>query len=358
MTGTVGSSRSSWTLADWERRLCRGSGQPSHRFIEAEMEGLDGPVRRYLTHAIPPARRCTGADGSTCAAASSSGGGCRFVPARSSAPITVSCGRRFAGAIAGSDEYLDGTGGMNWKLGGLITVAHKEGPDVSRSAAGRGAAEAIWLPTTLLPRFGVRWTSQDDTHITAHYELRGTPWPCTTASAQMAASSPSSSTCGATRQDGKVGLAPLRRHHRPTHLRRPDNSQQRTARMALRNKPMAWQRVLPVQGHLGPNSAEHQRPRSVSRSPMRCRSELLDERVKITGSPQADPSRGSWQLGQSRTSPAEHRLVPRIQARLAGETEEWPQHSGDFTECVGMSGCVAAERKGTGQTPELCRPGR
>jgi hypothetical protein len=82
---------------------------------------------------------------------------------------------RVAGVIVGSDHYLDGVGGMNWKLAGLVTVAQEAGPDVSRSAAGRGGAEAVWLPTALLPRFGVRWSAHDDTHITAHHRLGDTP---------------------------------------------------------------------------------------------------------------------------------------------------------------------------------------
>jgi hypothetical protein len=67
---------------------------------------------------------------------------------------------RAAGVIAGSDRYLDGQGSldgqgrMDWKLLGLVTVAHADGQDVSRSAAGRAGAEAVWLPTALLPRFG------------------------------------------------------------------------------------------------------------------------------------------------------------------------------------------------------------
>lgn len=46
---------------------------------------------------------------------------------------------RAAGVIAGSDRYLDGVGAMDWKLAGPVAVAHDAGPDVSRSAAGRGA---------------------------------------------------------------------------------------------------------------------------------------------------------------------------------------------------------------------------
>lgn len=68
---------------------------------------------------------------------------------------------RAAGLIAGFDRYLNGVGAMHWKAAGLITVAHGEGPDVSRSAAGRGGVEAVWVPTALLPRFGVTWSAAE-----------------------------------------------------------------------------------------------------------------------------------------------------------------------------------------------------
>jgi hypothetical protein len=36
-------------------------------------------------------------------------------------------------------------GAMSWKLPGTVTVAHADGTDVSRSAAGPAGAEGIWL---------------------------------------------------------------------------------------------------------------------------------------------------------------------------------------------------------------------
>jgi len=176
MTAEAGNSRSSWTVTDWEHRLCCAPGQSVGRFTEAELEGLDAPVRRYLAQAI-----ATGTPLFQCARLSMRGSiklGL-WLPFRARQVLCPHDGfiwaARVAGVVVGYDQYLDGTGGMDWRLGGLLSVAHEEGPDVSRSAAGRGGAEAIWLPTAMLPRCGVRWTSQDDTHITAHYQLDGTP---------------------------------------------------------------------------------------------------------------------------------------------------------------------------------------
>jgi hypothetical protein len=103
----------------------------------------------------------------------------RWVPFRAREVLTPHRGflwqARVAGVISGYDHYADGHGGMDWKLGGLLRVAHAEGPDVARAAAERAGAEAIWLPTALLPRFGVEWQALDDRHLVAHLDVDGHP---------------------------------------------------------------------------------------------------------------------------------------------------------------------------------------
>jgi hypothetical protein len=54
-------------------------------------------------------------------------------------------------------------------------VIHATGPDVSRSAAERAAAEAVWIPTALLPRFGVAWSATGDNRIRAQYQIADYP---------------------------------------------------------------------------------------------------------------------------------------------------------------------------------------
>ncbi len=51
--------------------------------------------------------------------------------------------------VRGFDRLVDGEGAMRWKLLGMIPVLKAEGPDVTRSAAGRLAAELVWLPSVL-----------------------------------------------------------------------------------------------------------------------------------------------------------------------------------------------------------------
>ncbi|MDQ6648871.1 MAG: hypothetical protein M3Z02_01930 [Actinomycetota bacterium] len=63
---------------------------------------------------------------------------------------------------SGFDSHVDGVGQMQWKLLGLLPVVSAGGPDVSRSAAGRLAAECLVAPTG----FGAaRWTATSDPDV-------------------------------------------------------------------------------------------------------------------------------------------------------------------------------------------------
>jgi hypothetical protein len=146
------------------------------RFSEAELQGLPEPVRRHLARAIAP-----GTSLATSARLRMRGhikvG--RWLPFRAHQVLNPHHGfvwaARAAGVIAGSDHYIDGDAGTDWKLAGLVTVAHADGTDVARSAAGRVGAEAIWLPTALLPRFGVRWLAAADNQVTVRHQVGETP---------------------------------------------------------------------------------------------------------------------------------------------------------------------------------------
>ena len=142
-------------------------------FSDAELEGLPDPVRRCLGEAIAP-----GTPLGTSARFRMRGSiklGRRWVAFRARQVLAPHHGfvwaGRAAGVIVGSDRYVDGQGAMDWKLLGLIRIMHADGSDLSRSAAGRAGAEAVWVPTALLPRFGVTWTATDPEHLTASYRL-------------------------------------------------------------------------------------------------------------------------------------------------------------------------------------------
>ncbi len=153
-----------------ERSLLRPAEQAN--FSVDELDGLPPIVQRYFTAAIAP-----GTPVATCARLRMKGRikVKKWLPFRARQVLSPHIGfvwaGRAGGIIVGSDSYLEGKGLLDWKIAGLLTVAHAEGPDVSRSAAGRGGAEAIWLPTALLPRFDVRWSEEGPDRIKAEYSL-------------------------------------------------------------------------------------------------------------------------------------------------------------------------------------------
>jgi hypothetical protein len=145
-------------------------------FTEADLAGLPEPVRRYLRAAIAPGTAPTTAVRLKMRGHIKLGRWLPFTAHEMLDPVHGFVWKaRTAGLITGSDRYLDGAGAMDWKLAGLVTVAHADGPDTSRSAAGRAAGEAIWAPTALLPSTGVTWSVIDETRITARRVLGGTP---------------------------------------------------------------------------------------------------------------------------------------------------------------------------------------
>jgi hypothetical protein len=160
-------------VRELERRLALGA-MPG-RFDPAELDELPEPVRRYFSRAIEP-----GAPLCRAARLRMRGHlrlGTRWLPFRAREVLAPRNGfvwtARVAGVIAGSDHYVDGQGALEWKLLGLIRVMRAGGPDVTRSAAGRGAAEGVWVPSALLPRFGVEWTAESDIHLVARHRIDG-----------------------------------------------------------------------------------------------------------------------------------------------------------------------------------------
>lgn len=77
------------------------------------------------------------------------------------------------GLISGYDRLRDGTGEMRWTLAGLLPVMRAGGADVTRSAAARAAGEGVWIPTAILPRFGVTWEALDDAHVVSRHTVAG-----------------------------------------------------------------------------------------------------------------------------------------------------------------------------------------
>ena len=160
-------------LTQIERTLVQG---PAGEFTATELDGLPNPVQRFLRTAIAPGTPLASTTRIRMRGRIKIG---RWLPFRAREVLTPHRGfiwaARGAGLINGSDHYAHGQGEMDWKLAGVIRVMHAEGADVSRSSAERAAAEAVWLPTALLPHFNVQWTAPDDMHISARYHIDDKP---------------------------------------------------------------------------------------------------------------------------------------------------------------------------------------
>ena len=77
-------------------------------------------------------------------------------------------------SIRGFDRYVNGKGVMQWRLFGIIPFIRVTGRDVTRSAAGRLAAESVWLPSMLCEP-GVTWTANEAGVAHAHFTLGREP---------------------------------------------------------------------------------------------------------------------------------------------------------------------------------------
>jgi uncharacterized protein DUF6544 len=149
-------------------RLC-----PDGSFEESELEGLPEAVRRYFRRSIElstPLARST-----RLWMRGSVKQGRWWLPFRARQILAPLQGfvwaARVGGILVGSDRLVGGEALAEWKLFGTIGVARTEGPDVARSSAGRAGAESVWVPTAMLPRFGVTWSADDANHLTAGYRL-------------------------------------------------------------------------------------------------------------------------------------------------------------------------------------------
>jgi hypothetical protein len=158
--------------------LWRPALSPPRIFDVAQIASLPEPARRYLEHAIVP--------GTPLAAA------VRLrmhgeIKLKEWIPFTAeevlsrergliwSARTRFRGiSIRGSDRFVDGEGAMRWKAFGILPVLSACGPDVSRSAAGRAAAEAVWLPSVLADA-DVSWSAPARDRALARFTVRGHP---------------------------------------------------------------------------------------------------------------------------------------------------------------------------------------
>ncbi len=137
-------------------------------FRAADIDHLPEAARRYLEHAIAPGTPLARAvrlrmHGELKVQ--------RWLPFTAEQVIVWDQGFIWAATarmvglpIRGSDRLVDGQGAMRWKLLGIIPLITASGPDITRSAAGRLAAETTWLPSVLCGH-DVSWAAPDPSYL-------------------------------------------------------------------------------------------------------------------------------------------------------------------------------------------------
>lgn len=148
----------------------------TRRFDPADFAHLPQPVQRYLARAIAPGTPLA------CAVRLRMHGSIklkRWHPFTALQVIVRGRGMiwrarvklgRFV--IRGFDRYVDGEGAGQWKLFGMLPIVHEEGPDATRSAADRFAAESIWLPSTFCSE-QVAWQANGAEVLHARFAVDG-----------------------------------------------------------------------------------------------------------------------------------------------------------------------------------------
>jgi hypothetical protein len=134
---------------EWER--LSATTEDAGTFDPATLGGLPEPARRWLSHAIAPGTPLWRSVELSMTGQIRLGSWRPFTARQVLTPpsgFIWAARARVAGLpVTGYDRYSAATGEMRWRLLGLVPVMSSSGPDVSRSAAGRLAGEAVFVPT-------------------------------------------------------------------------------------------------------------------------------------------------------------------------------------------------------------------
>ena len=157
-------------------------------FTKDMVADLDEPVRRYLLHAIAPGTSLAGYVQLTMKGQFRLKPDAEWLPMRASQIISTAPGFTTAPGFiwqakvgkglmnfSGADYYYCDRGRTKFSLWSFIPLVDAQSKDVNRSAAGRLAAEYIWLPSALLPQNGVTWKAIAENTIQASFKLNNEP---------------------------------------------------------------------------------------------------------------------------------------------------------------------------------------
>jgi uncharacterized protein DUF6544 len=146
---------------DW---IGLATGTGTDQFTAENTASLPEPARRWLTHAIAPRTPLWSSAELTMHGEIRLGTWRPFHARQILTPpdgFIWAASARVAGLpVMGFDRYSNDSGEMRWRLFGLVPVLTAHGPDVTRSAGGRLAAEGLTLLPTCFPK--ATWARDDD----------------------------------------------------------------------------------------------------------------------------------------------------------------------------------------------------
>jgi hypothetical protein len=157
---------------DWTRLVA--THPPTGVFKPARVSELPEAAARWLCGAVPPGTPLSRAAVLHMRGDIKLG---RWRPFTASQVVSPAAGFIWAATtrvaalhISGFDRYSSGTGQMRWRLLGAIPVMSAAGPDVARSAAGRLAAESVFVPTAYKQATWAPGPDADTTLATWHID--------------------------------------------------------------------------------------------------------------------------------------------------------------------------------------------
>jgi hypothetical protein len=163
------------TAADWD--MLDASSATAATVDAARLASLPDPVRRWQSHSLP-------SDGRTFTS----------VELRMHGHIRIGAWRQFSAVqrssstngfvwraqtklfglpVVGFDRYTRESGEMRWRLLNVIPVLSSSGSDVTRSAAGRHAAELLVAVPAVALDARVSWQALDESRARARFALGG-----------------------------------------------------------------------------------------------------------------------------------------------------------------------------------------
>ena len=140
------------------------------------LQGVDEPVRRYLSHAISDSAPLSSGVRMAMSGRIKVGLWLPFTAEQTvdgrSFTWRARVGRGPLTPLRIVDQYADAVGSTEGSLFGRVTLFHAEGLDTARSAATRAAIESVvFAPSSVLPGRGVAWRAESEHVIVARFDL-------------------------------------------------------------------------------------------------------------------------------------------------------------------------------------------